>query len=156
MARNYVKNLRFNMTIKKYIQYGLQFKICVGYFSLVFYIFSLNDSHSKTVKNIFCFIWKTLFILKIFKFLQFFLFLTTLSWFKWTNGSGIINFTNWLAQICKFKFWNNSKTTLRTYFFETLLEFLGSLLYPWKFQTKQSFTPRNSTKLYYAPQKFKT
>ena len=34
------------------------------------------------------------------------------------------------------------------------LEFLGFLLYPWKLQTKQSFTPRNSTKLCYTPQKF--
>ena len=29
------------------------------------------------------------------------------------------------------------------------------LLYPWKFQTKQSFSPRNSTKLCYTTQKFK-
>ena len=36
---------------------------------------------------------------------------------------------------------------LRTYVFETPLEFLGFLLYQWKFQTKQGFTPRNSTKL---------
>ena len=33
-------------------------------------------------------------------------------------------------------------------------EFLHFLLYPWKFQTKQGFTPRNSTKLCYAPWKF--
>ena len=32
-------------------------------------------------------------------------------------------------------------------FLKTLLEFLYFLLYPWKFQTKQGFTPRSSTKL---------
>ena len=35
----------------------------------------------------------------------------------------------------------------RTHFLEPRLEYLGYLLYPWKFQTKQGFTPRNSTKL---------
>ena len=39
-------------------------------------------------------------------------------------------------------------------FCNNLLEFFGSLFYPWKFQTKQVFTPRNSTKLYYTPRKF--
>ena len=29
------------------------------------------------------------------------------------------------------------RKVLRTYFFETLLEFLSFLIYPWKFQTKQ-------------------
>ena len=32
-------------------------------------------------------------------------------------------------------------------FWKLPLEFLGFLLYPWKFQTKQGFTPRNPTKL---------
>ena len=32
-------------------------------------------------------------------------------------------------------------------FFKRPLKFLGFLLYPWKFHTKQSFTPGNSTKL---------
>ena len=36
----------------------------------------------------------------------------------------------------------------QTYFFENPLEFLGFFIYPWKLQTKQSFIPRNSTKLY--------
>ena len=40
---------------------------------------------------------------------------------------------------------------LRTCVFEKPLEFLGFLLYPWKSQTKQGFTPRNSTKLCYIP-----
>ena len=43
---------------------------------------------------------------------------------------------------------------LRTYFFEHPLEFLGFLLYPWKFQKKQRFTLRKSTKLCYTPRKF--
>ena len=38
---------------------------------------------------------------------------------------------------------------LRTYVFENPLKFLGFLLYQLKFQTKQGFTPRNSTKLCY-------
>ena len=33
------------------------------------------------------------------------------------------------------------------FFWNPPLEFLGFLLYYWKFQTKQSFTPRGSTKL---------
>ena len=37
---------------------------------------------------------------------------------------------------------------LRTYFLKTPLEFFISLLYPWKFQKKQSSTPENSTKLF--------
>ena len=43
---------------------------------------------------------------------------------------------------------------LRTYFFENLMEILGFLLYPWRFQKKQGFTPRNFTKVCYSPQKF--
>ena len=33
-------------------------------------------------------------------------------------------------------------------FLKIPLEYLGFLLYPWKFQTKQSFAPRNSKKLF--------
>ena len=44
---------------------------------------------------------------------------------------------------------------LRTSFFKTPLESLGFLIYPWKFQTKHSLTPRNSTKLCYTLQKFR-
>ena len=43
--------------------------------SAIFYqtfIFSLNDSPSKTVKNVFYLIWKVLFVLEIFTFLYFF------------------------------------------------------------------------------------
>ena len=39
-------------------------------------------------------------------------------------------------------------------FLKTTLEFLDFLIYPWKLQIKQSFTPRNSTKLCYLPWKF--
>ena len=55
--------------------------------SAIFYqifIFSLSDSPTETVKNVFHFI----FVLEIFKFLEFCLFLlSTLSRFKRTNGS---------------------------------------------------------------------
>ena len=62
------------------------------------YIFSANDSPSKTVKNVFYFIEKALFVLEIFKFLWFFPFLSTLSILKRTNESGIIyDVMNWLA-----------------------------------------------------------
>ena len=45
---------------------------------------------------------------------------------------------------------------LRTYFFEIKkLKFLGLLLYPWKFSTKQSFTLANFVKLCYTPWKYK-
>ena len=40
---------------------------------------------------------------------------------------------------------------LRTYFFETPLQFLIFFFYHWKFQTKQSSTPGNSTKLCQIP-----
>ena len=45
-------------------------KACVRYFLSNFY-FSRNNSPSKTTKNVFYFIEKTLFILEIFKFLYF-------------------------------------------------------------------------------------
>ena len=46
------------------------FKACVCYFLSKFYL-SPNDSPSKNMKNVFYFIKKALFILKIFKFLYF-------------------------------------------------------------------------------------
>ena len=46
------------------------FKACVRYFLSNFY-FSPNDSPSKTMKNVFYFIEKALFVLEIFKFLYF-------------------------------------------------------------------------------------
>ena len=45
-------------------------KACVRYFYQIF-IYSPNDSPSKTMKNAFYFIVKALFILEIFKFLYF-------------------------------------------------------------------------------------
>ena len=62
--------------------------------SAIFYqifIFSPNDCPSKTGKNVFYFISKALFVLEIFKFWYFFLFPSTFSRLKRTNGSGIIN-----------------------------------------------------------------
>ena len=44
------------------------FKACFCYFLSNFY-FSINDSLSKTMKKVFYFIWKALFILEIFNFL---------------------------------------------------------------------------------------
>ena len=72
-------------------------KACVRYFYKNF-IFLPNDSPSKSMKNVFYFIQKALFVLEIFKFLPFFPFLSTLSRLKRTNGSGIIyDAMNWFA-----------------------------------------------------------
>ena len=49
---------------------------------------------------------------------------------------------------------NRGKGRLRTYVFEKTPGIFRFLFYPWKFQTKQGITPRNSTKLCYTPQKF--
>ena len=38
--------------------------------NLVFYVFLINENPLKVIKNVFYFILKTLFILKIFKFLS--------------------------------------------------------------------------------------
>ena len=51
-------------------------------------VFPPTDSPSKTMKSGFYFIKKVLFVLKIFKLLYFFPFLSTLSRYKRTNGSG--------------------------------------------------------------------
>ena len=62
------------------------------------FIFSPNDSSSKTMENVFYFIQNALFILEIFNLLYFFPFLSTLFRHKMTNGSGIIyDDMNWLA-----------------------------------------------------------
>ena len=74
---------------------------CLKLLSAIFYqffIFSPNDSPLKIMKNVLYFIEKALFILEILKFLWFFPFLSTLSRFKTTNGSGkIYDVMNWLA-----------------------------------------------------------
>ena len=63
-----------------------------------FFIFSPNDSPSKTINNAFYFIKKSTFFPKIFIFLQFFPFFSTLSKFRKTNRSGTIyDVMNWLA-----------------------------------------------------------
>ena len=53
-----------------FLKWSPVLKAYVHYFHQIF-IFSPNDSPSKTVKNAFYVIWKGLFILKIFKFLYF-------------------------------------------------------------------------------------
>ena len=74
------------------------------------FIFSPNNCFSKTMKNVFNFIEKTVFILQDIKIFVIFSFFSTLFRFKRKNGSGIIHDDmNWLAQICKSNFWNNSK-----------------------------------------------
>ena len=72
-------------------------KARVCYFFQIF-IFLLNDTLSKTVKNVFISSKKANFILEIFKLLLFFLFLSTLSRCKRTNGRGIVyDVLNWLV-----------------------------------------------------------
>ena len=62
------------------------------------FIFSPNDSPSKTMKNNFYFIWKSLFVFEIFRFWYFFPFRFTLSRFKRTNETEIIyDVMKWLA-----------------------------------------------------------
>ena len=77
-----ILNFVFSNTIPKEFQpvkyqlLGLVFpeiiklKACVFYFLSKFY-FSLNHSPSKTMKNVFYFIWKAYFILELFRFLYF-------------------------------------------------------------------------------------
>ena len=60
-----------------------------------FFIFSPNDSPSKTMKSIFYFIEKALFVFKIFKFLWLFPFVFTLFWYKRSNGIG--KFMSWIG-----------------------------------------------------------
>ena len=55
--------------LKLYLNENKAWSLCLLFF--INFLFSLNDSPSKTMKNVFCFIWKALFILKIFKFLYF-------------------------------------------------------------------------------------
>ena len=43
---------------------------------------------------------------------------------------------------------------LRIYFSKKVLEFLGLLLFPWRFWAKENFTPGNTEKLCYTPGKF--
>ena len=82
--------------IPKWKKTMLQCKI-LKLVSAIFYqifIFSSSDRPSKSMKNVFDFTLKTLFVLKIFKFLYFFPFLSILSRFKRANGSGIIYVIN--------------------------------------------------------------
>ena len=59
-----------------WISFRARIKYCLKLVSAIFYqilIFSSNDSPSITMKNVFYFIEKALFVLEIFKFLYFFL-----------------------------------------------------------------------------------
>ena len=62
------------------------------------FIFSSSDGRSKTMKNVFYFILKALFVLEIFKCLLFFPFLSTLSRFKRANGGGFFCFFSYFIQ----------------------------------------------------------
>ena len=91
----FISTILFPVTNLLYLCF---FKDSVRYFLSNFYFFSKRQWLSKTMKNVFYFIQKALFVLKIFIFLWFFPFLSTLSRFKSANGSGIIyNAINWLA-----------------------------------------------------------
>ena len=69
--------------------------------SAIFYqvfVFPPNNSPSKSMKSVFYFIKRAVFVLEIFKLLYFFPFLSLLSRYKRTNGSGInCDVMNWLA-----------------------------------------------------------
>ena len=70
------------------------FKACVLYFYQIF-IFSPNDSPLETMRNVFYF---SFFGSQYIQIFVFFPFLSTRSWFKKANGSGIIyDVMNWLA-----------------------------------------------------------
>ena len=53
------------------------------------------------------------------------------------------------SQCFFFTFSSSTNQGDRHFFSENPLEFVGLTLYPWKFHTKQSFTPGNSTKSCY-------
>ena len=78
-----VMNLGFDLNFSKMICEFSALKLVPAIFYQIF-IFFTNDSPSKTLR-------KSHFVLEIFKFLYFFLFPSTFSRFKRTNGSGIIN-----------------------------------------------------------------
>ena len=61
----HLKTIVYTTTLLVALSY---FKACVCYFYQIF-IFSPNDSTSKTIKNVFYFIEKALVILEIFRFL---------------------------------------------------------------------------------------
>ena len=76
------------------------------------FIFSPNDSPTKTMKNAFLFHLRSSHSQGI-QFFVIFPFLSTLLRFKRANESRIIyDFLNWLAWISRYNFWNNWKTAL--------------------------------------------
>ena len=85
-----------NTTLRGFPYSGCSLKLVSAIFYQIF-IFSSSDRPSKTMKNVFYVILKTLFLLEIFKFLLLFPFLSTRSKFIRANGSGkIFDVINWL------------------------------------------------------------
>ena len=73
---NHLLHLLMISIVLYFVNYRRWILICLKFVSAIFYqifIFSPKDSTLKTMKNVFCFIWKALFVLEIFKFLYFFL-----------------------------------------------------------------------------------
>ena len=103
--------------IKKILLKHLVFVILLTVQSLcpLFFIEFLFFYHVIVLQKLwkmFSFLSKKLFsFLRYSNLLWFFLFLSTLSGFKRTNGSGIIyDVMSWLAKIWRCNIWNNSKT----------------------------------------------
>ena len=99
---NHLLHLLMISIVLYFVNYRRWILICLKFVSAIFYqifIFSPKDSTLRTMKNVFCFIWKALFVLEIFKFLYFFpFFLSTLSRLRRTNGRGKnYDVMNWLA-----------------------------------------------------------
>ena len=88
-----------------------QFKACVRYFLSIFLFFHLLIALQKLLK---CFLFhlKSSFCFQDIQIFVFFLFFSTLSRFKRTNGSGIINVMHLRAKICRCNFWNDTRTAL--------------------------------------------
>ena len=71
---NHLLHLLMISIVLYFVNYRRWILICLKFVSAIFYqifIFSPKDSTLKTMKNVFCFIWKALFVLEIFKVLYF-------------------------------------------------------------------------------------
>ena len=95
LAKNFSKNSNLDDSgIKTYLTNWLKLVSAIFY-EIV--IFSTNDSPLKTMKNVFLFHLNSSFCSQDIQIFVIFLFLSPLSRFKWTNGSGIIYVMNWLV-----------------------------------------------------------
>ena len=91
---------------------ALLLKLVSAFFYQIF-IFLLNDSPLKTMKNVFFISSKNLFSFSRYSNSCNFFPSFPVSRFKRTNGSGIIyDVINWLTKICRSSLWNNSTTAL--------------------------------------------